>query len=182
MAWSEGLSSTACSWGRSGGRALHSLLTEAPWLDTKPPPLTRHIVRPGGTIRTSGARCQCQTVVIFTKWMSFFYLCTQTFEEESLSSDPCHCIKAGVTAVYEGAEGDTFSQYFTIIRTLCWAHLFLFEVHLLWLGRELAMHCEAAVLQSHFFDRQEARAKTSEFFCGLNIDDRAEFRLFIVCR
>lgn len=28
----------------------------------------------------------------------------QTFEEESLSSDPCHSIKTGVTAIYEGAE------------------------------------------------------------------------------
>lgn len=30
--------------------------------------------------------------------------CKQTFEEERLSSDPCHSIKAGVAAIYEGAE------------------------------------------------------------------------------
>lgn len=55
-AWSDCLSSTAWRWGRSGGRAPHSLLTEAPRPDTKPALLTRHIVRPGGMRRGTAWR------------------------------------------------------------------------------------------------------------------------------
>lgn len=57
MAWSDCLSSTAWRQGKSGGRPLHRLLTEAPWLDTKPAPLTRHITRPG-VMRKNGGKAK----------------------------------------------------------------------------------------------------------------------------
>lgn len=100
IAWSDCRSSTAWRWGRSGGRPLHILLTEAPCPDTKPAPLTRHIVRPGeyGT----GVGEVSDPVYMSNRVFNHFKIShsLQTLEEEHLSSDLCHSIKTSVTAIY----------------------------------------------------------------------------------